>query len=146
MSTRIGDTIGFIVDDNEDLADAVSEMLATQGYLTTPFYTAVAAIDALRHTIPDFIITDFSMPVMDGLTLATYVVQANPDCRVIVVSGNPAAMSGHQHRRHFPILQKPVSFSVMLKVLQREMGSDAGGRLAGSASVLGNDDVVTQLR
>jgi FixJ family two-component response regulator len=120
MSARLGDTVGFIVDDNEDLADAISEMLATQGYLTTPFYTAAAAIDALHHTIPDF-----SMPVMDGLTLATHVIQANPDCRVIVVSGNPMAMSGHQHRRHFPVLQKPVSLSVMLEVLQREMGSDA---------------------
>ena len=146
MSTRIGDTVGFIVDDNEDLADAISEMLAIQGYLTTPFYTAAAAIDALRHTIPDFIITDFSMPVMDGLTLATYVIQANPVCRVIVVSGNPAAMDGHPHRHRFPVLMKPVSLSLMLKVLQREIGSVASGRLAGSGSVLGNDDVVTHLR
>ena len=146
MSTRIGDTVGFIVDDNEDLADAISEMLAIQGYLTTPFYTAAAAIDALRHTIPDFIITDFSMPEMDGLTLATYVIQANPVCRVIVVSGNPAAMDGHPHRHRFPVLMKPVSLSLMLKVLQREIGSVASGRLAGSGSVLGNDDVVNHLR
>ena len=119
MSTRIGDTVGFIVDDNEDLADTISEMLAAVGYLTTSFYTHAAAIDALRHTIPDFIITDFSMPVMDGLTLATYLIQANPDCRVIVVSGNPAAMDGHPHRHRFPVLKKPVSLSVMLEVLQR---------------------------
>jgi DNA-binding NtrC family response regulator len=124
VSTRIGDTVGFIVDDNEDLADAISKMLATQGYLTTPFYTAAAAIDALRHTIPDFIITDFSMSVMDGLTLATHMIRKNPDCKVIVVSGNPEAMGGHPHRHHFTVLQKPVSLSVMLEALQREMGSD----------------------
>jgi DNA-binding NtrC family response regulator len=124
MSTRIGDTVGFIVDDNEDLADAISNMLATQGYLTTPFYTAAAAIDALSHTIPDFIITDFTMPVMDGLTLATHMIRKNPDCKVIVVSGNPEAMGRHPHRHHFPVLQKPVSLSVMLEALQREMGSD----------------------
>jgi DNA-binding NtrC family response regulator len=124
MITRIGDTVGFIVDDNEDLADAISNMLATQGYLTTPFYTAAAAIDALSHTIPDFIITDFTMPVMDGLTLATHMIRKNPDCKVIVVSGNPEAMDGHPHRHHFPVLQKPVSLSVMLEALQREMGSD----------------------
>lgn len=118
-------TVVFIVDDNEDLADAVSEMLAAQGYLTTPFYTAAAAIDALRHTIPDFVITDFEMAEMDGLTLATHMIRKNPGCKVIVVSGNPEAMGGHPHRHHFPVLQKPVSLSVMLETLQPEVGSEA---------------------
>lgn len=116
--------IGFIIDDEESLADAISEMLATEGYLTTPFYTAIAAIDALRHTIPDFIITDFAMPEMDGLTLAHYVIQKNPKSKVIVISGNPAAMENHPHRHRFPVLQKPVSLSVMMEVLQREMDSE----------------------
>ena len=85
---------------------------------------AAAAIDALRHTIPDFVITDFEMAEMDGLTLATHMIRKNPDCKVIVVSGNPEAMGRHPHRHHFPVLQKPVSLSVMLEALQREMGSD----------------------
>jgi DNA-binding NtrC family response regulator len=136
--------IGFVIDDEEAIADAVAEMLATSGYLTKSFYSPVAAIAALSHTTPDFVITDFSMPEMDGLTLALNVIQNNPKVIVIVISVNPAAMADHPHRHQFTVLQKPVSLSVMLKVLQREIGSVAGGRLAGSASVLGTDDVVTR--
>lgn len=113
--------VGFVIDDEEAIADAIAEMLVIKGYQTKTFYSPVAAIAALSHTMPDFVITDFSMPEMDGLTLALNVIQKNPTAIMIIISGNPAAMAGHPLRHQFTVLQKPVSLSAVLAVLQREM-------------------------
>jgi len=120
---------GFVIDDEEAIADAIAAMLTANGYATTPFYSPAAAIDALSDTIPDFVITDFLMPEMDGLTLAGNIIQKNPKCRVIVLSGNLSAMEAHPDRHRFSVLRKPLRLSAILAAVQREMNFDADREL-----------------
>jgi DNA-binding NtrC family response regulator len=115
-------TIGFIIDDERALADAIAEMLTLNGYSAMAFYSPSATIVALNNIVPDFAITDFMMPEMDGLTLANHIVQKNPECKVIVLTGNPGAMEGRPDQHRFRILRKPLSLFTILAVVRQELG------------------------
>ena len=45
------------------------------------------AIELLEKDLPDLIITDICMPVMDGLGLASYIYENHPEIKVIIISG-----------------------------------------------------------
>jgi len=45
------------------------------------------AIELLEKELPDLILTDICMPVMDGLGLASYVHENHPEIKVIIISG-----------------------------------------------------------
>ena len=123
MSTRTADgkPTAFIVDDESMIALAIAELLTAEGIRAISFHSPSAAIEALECMIPDFVVTDFAMPGMDGLTLAASMVQKNPGCKVVVLSGNPAAMNAHPDRHRYPVLQKPASLHAILKALRAHL-------------------------
>lgn len=45
------------------------------------------AIELLEKELPDLILTDICMPVMDGLGLSAYVHENHPEMKVIIISG-----------------------------------------------------------
>lgn len=45
------------------------------------------ALDLARHTKPDIILSDISMPAIDGISLAREILSENSDCRIIFLSG-----------------------------------------------------------
>jgi CheY-like chemotaxis protein len=78
----------LLVDDEEDVCEAVAEMLASRGHTVT---TASAGADALRRlegdAAFDLVVTDLAMPAMSGWELAEAVKARYPRVRVGVISG-----------------------------------------------------------
>jgi PAS domain S-box-containing protein len=59
----------LIVDDKSDNIYLLQSMLDTSGFKTIPAKNGAEALGLLRTIIPDLIIADILMPVMDGFTL-----------------------------------------------------------------------------
>ncbi len=59
----------LIVDDKAENIYFLQSMLDTNGFKTIPAKNGAEALGLLRTNIPDLIITDILMPVMDGFTL-----------------------------------------------------------------------------
>jgi CheY-like chemotaxis protein len=57
------------VDDERDTLELVRVILARAGAVVTTATDAAAALDALRRTRPDVLLTDIGMPVEDGYQL-----------------------------------------------------------------------------
>jgi DNA-binding response OmpR family regulator len=59
----------LILDDDEQLREALSEILNDEGYATVEFANGAEGINHLQTTdvLPDLVIVDDMMPVMDGL-------------------------------------------------------------------------------
>jgi len=79
----------LFVEDEDDLRTVVVEALTDQGFSVT---SASDGIEAFAHLRGDtryaVVVTDVSMPGgVSGLEVAAEVAQAQPDARVLVVSG-----------------------------------------------------------
>ena len=107
----------FVVDDHRLSADTLGDILQSEGYNTCSFYSPFAVVEAAKTMPPDTLITDFSMPGMDGLTLALCLRGQNPGCNVIVISGDVGAVRGHPASHLFPVLEKPVEIAGLLSLI-----------------------------
>ena len=55
-------------------------------YVSGSFPNGKALLDAARTNMPDVILTDIAMPIMDGITLATAIRQISSDVKIIYIS------------------------------------------------------------
>ena len=67
----------LIVDDNEMNRDTLSRRLERKGYTITLAVDGGAGVDKAAAEVPDLILMDMSLPVLDGWE-ATRRVKANP--------------------------------------------------------------------
>jgi DNA-binding response OmpR family regulator len=77
----------LIVEDDEDLAFGLRLNLELEGHVVHVAHSAQDAITAAAEVRPDLIILDIILPDLDGLSLLSEWRPANPDPRVIVLSG-----------------------------------------------------------
>jgi putative two-component system response regulator len=56
----------LVVDDNEALREGLSEMLSFEGFTVITAGTGVEALEKMQVVTPDLIISDITMPQMDG--------------------------------------------------------------------------------
>jgi len=93
MSARI-----LVVDDNASNLKLACELLACEGYEVLRADRSERALEILAGTLPDLILTDVSMPGMDGLAL-TRKLKADPRTHAIpIIVLTASAMKGDEVR------------------------------------------------
>jgi DNA-binding response OmpR family regulator len=71
----------MVVDDDEVCSLALREA----GFEVATFPDGMMALQNALASSPDVVLTDFSMPKLDGLTLAKELRKHCPACRVLVM-------------------------------------------------------------
>jgi CheY-like chemotaxis protein len=81
----------LIVEDTADLLMNLADFLRMEGYHVVGAATGTRAIEHLRTAVPDLMITDLSMPDMDGFELIRIVRQdlKLQDLRIAIFSARP---------------------------------------------------------
>jgi DNA-binding NarL/FixJ family response regulator len=74
----------LVVDDEAKLLRAVAVTLREEGYEVTTARSGAEALVAVNASVPDLIVSDIRMPVMDGYQLAR-TLRANPRTELIPV-------------------------------------------------------------
>jgi signal transduction histidine kinase len=79
----------LVVDDNQDAADSLGELLGALGYQATVAYDPAQAIALASGSMPDVAILDIGLPGMDGFELAGHLrgLPASAALRLIALSG-----------------------------------------------------------
>lgn len=85
METKKGRII--IVDDEESILMLLTEFLRDNGYEVDPFLDSKEALSALKAGTYQILITDLSMPKIDGLQLISYIQKEYLDLLGIVITG-----------------------------------------------------------
>jgi len=75
-----------VVYDEPHVAITLSEILERRDYRTVWFTEPVAALALMEAHRPNLLLTDVTMPFLDGLDLARCVKGMYPDCPVLIVS------------------------------------------------------------
>jgi CheY-like chemotaxis protein len=88
----------LLVEDNEDNRDMLIRRLSRRGFEVIVAVDGAQGIDKAHSELPDLILMDMDLPVIDGWT-ATTRIKSSPQTQTIPVIGLSAnAMSGDRDR------------------------------------------------
>ena len=114
----------LVVDDELGSAEVLSLILEEEGYKA---YCAVNGRQALvqaRDVVPDLVIVDYMMPLMNGLELSREL-RADPkfvDTRIVLNSGLPEAAIREEFDGYDAFLRKPFKVEALLELVERFIG------------------------
>jgi CheY-like chemotaxis protein len=119
----------LVVDDEAVIADTLSLILIKSGFSTMTAYDGTTALELAKKARPKLLISDVVMPDMTGIELAIAVTKLDPNCKVLLFSGQAATVdllaeareSGH----NFTTLIKPVHPVDMLRRVSESLMVEA---------------------
>jgi CheY-like chemotaxis protein len=78
-----------VIDDEQDICALLEEELTLLGYLVKTFDNSLNAADYLREHLDEFdaVITDYGMPNLTGLELATALLKRRPQLPILFCTG-----------------------------------------------------------
>lgn len=99
-------------------------------------FTAENGVDAIgfmNNLLPDLIMTDLDMPVMDGFELLIYMNKNHPDIPMFVMTakGSPEVREKINALGSIRYFEKPVDIEYLAECIMDELGSGAKGQLQG---------------
>ncbi|HUM13424.1 MAG TPA: response regulator transcription factor [Myxococcaceae bacterium] len=112
----------LVVDDDPDILDALSEILEVEGYEVLRARNGREALQRLEQGVPDLVLLDLMMPLMDGWEFARSL---GPSSRppIIVLSADRNVSSKAKEIGAIGWLAKPFELSELLSVVRRALPS-----------------------
>ena len=80
----------LIVDDAQDTVEILRRTLQSEGYRVFSAPDVPRAIDILRQTPFDLVITDYKMPKVSGMELVKHVRENFKDTEIVMITGYPS--------------------------------------------------------
>lgn len=114
------DAVVHLIDDDEDVRQAVAFLLTTSGFAVRVYESAVAFLEALPSVQPGCIVTDVRMPAMDGLALQRELRARGIGLPVIVMTGHGDVALAVEAMKGGAVdfIEKPFSDDAMLSAIR----------------------------
>lgn len=112
----------LVVDDDVPLLQACARVLSRAGFEVTAATTGGEAVALIRERPPfDVILSDISIPDLDGVALLGEVRRLDPDARVVLMTGGPTVETAMKavELGAFRYLPKPVEPALLVEVATR---------------------------
>lgn len=123
----------LLVEDEQDLAEVISDTLSGKGFTVRIAHNGAEAIEAVSGYKADIIVTDIMMPVMDGFTFVKKLRTTDKDTPVLFLSARSGAEdvvkgfetgAGDYIRKPFAISELIVRIN---SLLERKTGNGNAG-------------------
>jgi len=102
----------LIVDDEKTLTELIKEALHMDGdYNVERAFNGQEALEKYKDFLPDIVVMDVEMPVMDGYESSCKIKTFDPDARILMMTGNPndsRAVRTIKEGIALTLLEKPV--------------------------------------
>lgn len=118
----------LIVDDDPVIRDLLDDVLEGEGYEVFQAANGQAAIEIARDRMPDLILMDLMMPVLDGSS-ATRILKSDAATRRIRIIVMSAIMNLRRYSDDIPadgLLDKPFDLDMLLNDVAKHAGADDG--------------------
>ena len=127
----------LVIDDERDVRDSVKCVLDLAGYEVLTAENVPEALEQLKRTPMDLVITDIIMPKMNGVQAIESIRRAFPMVRIVAISGGgnfgvagyqPTAIATNAYLRSAEeagahvVLTKPFEFDDLIEVVERLLG------------------------
>jgi len=117
----------LIVDDEENTRIGLSKLLSRDGYQTKAAANGLEALEYLGQENIDLVITDISMPGMNGLDFLYEVRRLYPGIKVVMMTayGGVDSYLNSMNLGAFDYLNKPVKLRDLKAILERILTSES---------------------
>lgn len=111
----------FIVDDDEDVRTSLAQALTLEGFDVSTFDHAQAALDNLQPHWPGVVVSDITMPKIDGLEFLSQVIEMDNDMAVIMLTGHGDISKAVESMKlgAYDFFEKPFSMDKMLDAIKK---------------------------
>ncbi len=137
VETKFGiDTLGgteriLLVDDEQGILDSTRQILGTMGYTVSDFTDSISAFKAFAKDPDafDLVVTDMSMPNMDGRALSEKIFSVRKDIPIILCTGYHETFTEKDavEMGIFRYLEKPVLIQTLALAIREGMGQGEKG-------------------
>jgi signal transduction histidine kinase len=113
----------LIVDDEETQVKALCDALRAHGYETAGFSSGKAALAALGESKFDLLLSDLTMPEMDGITLLRSAIEVDPDLVGVIMTGQGTIETAVDAMKSGAVdfILKPFKLSMVVSVISRAL-------------------------
>lgn len=113
----------LIVDDEVALMKALCDTLRDHNFSPSGFQSANDALEALRTSPFEILLTDLMMPEMDGIALLRRAIEIDPDLAAVIMTGQGTIDTAVEAMKvgALDYVLKPFKLSVVLPVLSRAL-------------------------
>jgi DNA-binding NtrC family response regulator len=111
MSPRI-----LIVDDDDNTCNAMGTLLKLEGFSADTCSASERALELLERQAYDLLLTDYVMPKMNGVALASAARALRPQIRCCVITGHAPLATEEGARLTW--LKKPLDIDALLSVVR----------------------------
>ena len=148
----------LIVDDEADIRESLSSILADEDYVVTTAATATEALELIRDASYDVVLLDIWLPDRDGLDTLADIRKLDPTRipEVIIISGHGTIEAAVRATKlgAYDFLEKPLSLDRTLIVLHnamqarrlREDNAEFNRQLSSKSSITGASISIKALR
>ena len=112
----------LLVEDYEDSREFLKFLLEYHGCQVAEAANGYEAVEAVKRQLPDLILMDISMPVMDGLTATRKIREFDDKNKLPIIA---ITAQGHSFYKKAieagcnDLIDKPLDFNVLQPVLKR---------------------------
>jgi len=113
----------LVIEDDEDILNAVVALLQMAHWRTARAANGLEALDVVAHGMPDLILLDMKMPIMDGWMFAAEYNRRYHDGAPIVVmtaAEDPAGRANEIGAEDW--IAKPFELDHLLETVRRHIG------------------------
>jgi two-component system response regulator HydG len=113
----------LVVDDKAEMTAVIADALVDHGYTAYLAYSGAEALEVLRSERVDAVVTDLSMPQVDGLEVLRASRRLDPSRPVILMTGFGAVDSALQAFEigAYQYLRKPFRMDRLAEVLRKAL-------------------------
>ena len=113
----------LIVDDETDIVTPLCDLFSANGYESVGYSSAKEALEALKEREFDVLLTDLSMPEMNGIELLGAALEINPSLVGIIMTacGSVEATVEAKKVGAFDYILKPFHFNELLLIVSDAM-------------------------
>jgi len=113
----------LIVDDDEAIRTMLADIFREEGYEVQTAIHGRQALDSLRQSTFDLLLTDMSMPVMDGWQLARELKEQGVSVPLVVMTAAQSAAALAREVDAVAYLGKPFDIDTLLSTVDQVIHS-----------------------
>jgi CheY-like chemotaxis protein len=117
----------MVVDDDEGMRHVLSTALSGMGYEVLAASNGTEALNLFLKSSFGLVLTDFEMPGMDGLNLASRIKERFPDIPVVLITGHAKedVMERMKGNCVDDVIFKPFRLEDILKTAEKLLGAES---------------------